>query len=136
MPEFNVGDYVAWETDQPPYQHTGTVRMIDPVTNNAVIDEEGGTQTAIEVSDLRPAVRYIAEYGDWVRLADGRAATVTRTQPVDTTDSSRFGAYYDLMFKGGDGITVYHWDGDDHLTFGHPSRPETLPLFTVVSQEA
>lgn len=138
---FAPGDYVAWETNEPPFQHTGTIqRFLDgPVLSNqhALIQVEGSEEVVQkQVSSLSRAVRYIAEYGDWVRLADGRAATVVRAQPCSTTVTGAMGAYYDLMFKGGHEITVFHWDGDDHLTFGHPSRAETMPLFTVVSQEA
>lgn len=80
---------------------------------------------------------YIAEYGDWVRLADGRAATVVKANAAYDNRGDRPGAYYALMFKDGDEKTFYHWEGDDFLTENRfTGKIVTQPLFTVVSQEA
>lgn len=80
---------------------------------------------------------YIAEYGDWVRMADGTGAAVIAANAAYDNAADRPGCFYTLMFKGGEEKTYYHWKGDDFLTRASWANVKTtVPLFTVVSQGA
>ena len=106
----------------------------------AVYDGTGGKSYGVQVGDTdeirvraHEATVYLASVGDWVLLADGTRATVTRANPAATLNPRREGTYYDLLLQGGAERHVYHWGTDNHLTrpagFGRPESTE--PLFVV-----
>lgn len=84
-------------------------------------------------------IAYRADYGDWVRMADGRPGTVVRTNPAygrpPGAEESSPGVYYEVMFKGGWEETYYEWDAQPGVLFKYRATEPVQP-FTVVSQEA